>query len=105
MTFSLRTLLVALTSVAIVSVTLGGLALNLRGRIEATEVRLVARSNDLSAAAAPLLLNALVVGDLATAEQILRNLNLDRAWDKVALYEGDGRTVILDVSPARSEES
>jgi PAS domain S-box-containing protein len=102
MKVSLRALLVGLTSIAIVVVTLGGLALNLQGRIEATEFRLVARSNDLTAAAAPLLLNALVVGDLAMAEQILRNLNLDRAWDKVTLYEADGRTVMLDVSPSRS---
>jgi CheY-like chemotaxis protein len=43
---------------------------------------------------------ALVVGDLATAEQTLRTMNLNQAWREAKLYEADGEKVILDVSPA-----
>jgi len=41
-----------------------------------------------------------VVGDLARAEQTLRNLNMESVWSRVLLYESDGRRVIFDASPA-----
>ena len=62
----------------------------------------------LASAGVPLLLNALVVGDLASAEQTLDNLNVDMVWRDVRLYESDGHTLILDASPrqpARVERS
>ncbi len=91
---SLRTLLLGLSSVAIVSVTLGGLAVNLRERSTAAQVRLAEQTERLAAAAGPLLLDSLVVGDLARAEQTVRNLNTESVWSQIGLYESDGRRVI-----------
>jgi two-component system cell cycle sensor histidine kinase/response regulator CckA len=100
MKFRLRALLLGFTSLAIVVVELGQLALDVRNRVGAAEVRLAAQTHRLAAAATPVLLNALVVGDLATAEQVLRHLNSDLTWRQVVLYEGDGRQLMLDASPA-----
>ena len=97
---SLRALLLGLSSVAIVTVTLGGLAVNLRDRSTAAQVRLSEQTERLATAAGPLLLDSLVVGDLARAEQTLRNLNMESVWSRVFLYESDGRRVIFDASPA-----
>ena len=97
---SLRTLLLGLSSVAIVTVILGGLAVNLRDRSTAAQVRLSEQTERLATAAGPLLLDSLVVGDLARAEQTLRNLNMESVWSRVLLYESDGRRVIFDASPA-----
>ncbi len=99
MTSSLRVLLLGVTSGAIAVATLGLLALSVKTRADAAEVRLVEETERLLAASRPLLLNALVTEDLATAEQTLRNLNVDRVWRQVRLYERDGRTLILDASP------
>ena len=96
---SLRTLLLGLSSVAIVAVTLGGLAVNLSERSTAAQVRLGEQTERLAAAAAPLLLDSLVVGDLARAEQTLRNLNGETVWSRMALYESDGHRLIFDASP------
>ena len=102
---SLRPLLLGLSSVAIVSVTLGGLAVNLRDRSTAAQVRLAEQTERLAAAAAPLLLDSLVVGDLARAEQTVRNLNTESVWSQVRLYESDGHRIILDASPLRLRQS
>ncbi len=96
---SLRTLLLGLSSVAIVVVTLSGLAVNLRDRSNAARVRLSEQTERLATAAGPLLLDSLVVGDLARAEQTLRNLNADSVWSLVTLYEADGKRLIFDASP------
>ena len=96
---SLRTLLLGFSSVAIVGVTLSGLALNLRDRSNAAQARLSEQTERLATAAAPLLLDSLVVGDLARAEQTLRNLNADSVWSLVTLYEADGARLIFDASP------
>jgi len=100
MRLHLRTLLLGLTSLAIVAVEMGQLALEVRARIQAAEVTVAAQTRRLAAAGTPLLLNALVVGDLATAEQVLNHLNTDALWRRVILYETDGRHQILDASPA-----
>jgi signal transduction histidine kinase/ActR/RegA family two-component response regulator len=102
---SLRTILLGLTSVAIITVTVGGLAINLLERSGAHRVRLAEESGRLAAAGVPLLLDSLVVGDLARAEQTLRNLNADSVWSEVTLYESDGRRIILDVSPQHPRSS
>ena len=96
---SLRALLLGLSTVAIVTVTLSGLAVSLRDRSTAATTRLGEQTERLAAAAAPLLLDSLVVGDLARAEQTLRNLNAESVWSRVALYESDGRRLIFDASP------
>jgi len=46
-----------------------------------------------------------VVGDLARAEQMLRSLNGESVWSRVALYESDGRRLILDASPDNLKQS
>ena len=96
---SLRTLLLGFSSVAIVVVTLSGLAVNLSDRSNAAQVRLSEQTERLATAAGPLLLDSLVVGDLARAEQTLRNLNADSVWSRVSLYEADGTRLIFDASP------
>jgi signal transduction histidine kinase len=93
-------LLLGLSGLALVVVTAGGLMFSVRDRIEAGAARTAARTHRLTAAGQPLLLNALVVGDLATVEQTLRNLNADVVWREVKLYEPDGVRLILDASPA-----
>ena len=102
---SLRTLLLGLSSVAIVGVTLSGLAVNLRDRSAAAQARLAEQTERLATAAAPLLLDSLVVGDLARAEQTMRNLNRDSVWSEVRLYESDGRRIIFDASPKKVRRS
>src|SRR6185295_12584285 len=97
---SLRALLLGLTGLAVIGVELGALAIELTERIEISRQRTASQIQRLSAGVAPMLSNALVVNDLATAEQTLRTLNLDQAWREVKLYEADCRRVILDVSPA-----
>src|SRR6188474_3440473 len=96
---SLRALLLGLTGLAVIGVELGALAIELTERIEASRQRTASQIQRLSAGVAPVLSNALVVNDLATAEQTLRTLNLDQAWREVKLYEADGQRVMLDVSP------
>ena len=105
MTSSLRALLLGLSSVAIVTVTLSGLVVNLRDRSTATQMRLSEQTERLAGAAGPLLLDSLVVGDLARAEQTLRSMNTDLVWSRVRLYEADGRRVILDSSPEHERHS
>jgi signal transduction histidine kinase/ActR/RegA family two-component response regulator len=102
---SLRTLLLGFSSVAIVAVTLSGLALNLHDRSTAARTRLSEQTERLGTAAAPLLLDSLVVGDLARAEQTLRSLNAESVWSRVALYESDGRRLIFDASPDNLKRS
>jgi PAS domain S-box-containing protein len=97
---SLRALLLGLTGLAVIGVELGALAIELTERIEISRQRTASQIQRLSAGVAPVLSNALVVNDLATAEQTLRTMNLDQAWREVKLYEADGQRVILDVSPA-----
>jgi signal transduction histidine kinase/ActR/RegA family two-component response regulator/HAMP domain-containing protein len=105
MRLRLRTLLLGLTGLAILGVTLGELALTFNERRRAAETRLLAETRRLMAAERPLLLNALVVGDLATAEQTLRQINADVVWRRVILYEPDGRRPMLDASPASLPDS
>jgi two-component system, sensor histidine kinase and response regulator len=96
---SLTRLLLGLTTLAITVVLFGGLVLNVGDRIRVTQSRLAAQSQRLTVAGVPLLLNALIVEDLAMAEQTLRNLNSDLVWRHVRLYESDGRSLMLDASP------
>ena len=101
MTQSLRTLLLGLTGLAVVLVTLGDLAVSVKVRTDAAGHHLTENTQRLLAASQPLLLNALVVGDLASAEQMIRNLNAGRVWRQVRLYEPDGRTLIFDAAPGK----
>ena len=103
MRLRLRTLLLGLTSLTIVAVEVGQAGLEVRHRTRAAQVNLAAQTGRLAAAGTPLLLNALVVGDLATAEQVLRHLNNDALWRRVILYEPDGTHQILDASPRQAE--
>ncbi|HEX2440740.1 MAG TPA: ATP-binding protein [Methylomirabilota bacterium] len=104
MTSSLRTLVLGITSAAIVVVMGGGLAVEIRQRVRAAEVRLTEDSQRRAAGTLPLLTDALVVGDLATAEQILRKVNGDGTWRRVQVLEPSATSprVMLDASPASS---
>ena len=99
MTWSLRGLLLSLTSVALVGMVVAEAALELRQRAQEAELQIQAQTRLLTSAGAPLLLNALVVGDLATVEQTLRSVNTNGVWRQVRLYEPDGRRLIMDASP------
>ena len=101
----LKTILLGLTGIAIVTVMLGSLVVSLEQRIGAAYQRMARQTQRLSGAAAPLLLNALIVGDLASAEQTLDNVNVDNVWRRVRLYEPNGKTLILDTSPANAPAS
>ncbi len=101
MTRSLRTLLLGLTSLAVVLVTLGDLTINVKMRTDTARQQLTETTQRMLAASQPLLLGTLVVGDLASAEQTVRNLNAGRVWRRVRLYEPDGRTLIFDASPEK----
>jgi hypothetical protein len=85
-TRSLRTLLLGLTSLAVVVVTFCDLAISVKMRTDTAEAHLTENTQRLLAASRPLLLNALVVGDLASAEQTILNLNAGRVWRLVRLY-------------------
>jgi signal transduction histidine kinase/ActR/RegA family two-component response regulator len=96
---SLRALLLGLTSVAIVTVTLSGLAVTLHERSIIATARLGEQTERLASAAVPLLLDSLVVGDLARAELTLHHLNAGSTWSRIRLYERDGTHLIFDASP------
>src|SRR5262245_41459366 len=102
---SLRTLLLGLTSVAIVVVTVGGLVVNLRERVSGVSLRLAAQTERRTATGGPLLLDSLIVGDLAAVEQTLKRLNADHVWRQVKLYESDGQRLMIDASPTASTAS
>jgi PAS domain S-box-containing protein len=104
-TQSLRTLLLGLTSLAVVAVTLGDLAVSVKTRTDTAAYHLAENTQRLLAASKPLLLGALVVGDLASAEQTLHNLNAGRVWKHVRLYEPDGHTLIFDASPQADSQA
>jgi PAS domain S-box-containing protein len=97
---SLQGLLLGLTSAALVVVTLGGIAISLHREVGEAKLRLAEQTRHLAAAAVPVLLNTLVVGDLASAEQTLLGINAEAAWSQVRIYEADGRQVIIDASPS-----
>jgi len=101
----IRTLLLGLTTLAIVIVEAAQLSLDIRDRIHTARIHFDEQTARLATAGRPLLLNALVVGDLATAEQILRHLNAGLHWRRVVLFESDGKEMILDASPASLPES
>jgi PAS domain S-box-containing protein len=102
-TQSLRALLLGLTSLAVLVVTVCDLAVSVKMRTDTAESQLTENTQRLLAASKPLLLNALVVGDLASAEQTVRNLNAHRVWRQVRLYEPDGQALIFDASPGPGE--
>jgi two-component system sensor histidine kinase/response regulator len=103
-TQSLRALLLGLTSLAVVMVTCVDLAINVKMRTDRAETQLTETTQRLLAASTPLLVSALVVGDLASAEQTIRNLNAGRVWRQARLYEPDGLTLIFDASPPEQPE-
>jgi PAS domain S-box-containing protein len=104
-TLSLRTLVLGVTSVALVAVMGGGLLVDLRQRVKGAEGRLAEDSQRLAAGTLPLLVDAFVVGDLATAEQILRRVNAGGVWRRVQILEPSTSRVVLDASPAAERAS
>ena len=105
MTPSLRILVLGVTSLALVAVMGGGLLVDLRQRVKGAQIRLAEDSQRLAAGTLPLLVDAFVVGDLATAEQILRRVNAGGVWRRVQILEPSGARVVLDASPAAERAS
>ena len=91
--------MLALIALAIVAVGLPGLLFDLHQQRGQEAQRLAAKGRLLADSVAPLLVNALVVGDLATAEQSLRGANASGFFREIALYEADGHRPMLNVSP------
>jgi len=100
---SLRSLLLCLTGIAIVVVTLSGLAIDLHERSFAATQRLSEQSARRAEAAVPLLLDSIVTGDLARATRVLETLNEDQTWSAVTLYDGPGGRVLVDATPSRAQ--
>jgi signal transduction histidine kinase len=71
------------------------------GDIDATHEHIAESTTRLATVGGPIVLNALVVDDLATAEQTLRAMNSDHGLARVVLLGPDGDTVLLDASPTR----
>jgi signal transduction histidine kinase/CheY-like chemotaxis protein len=102
---SLRSLVLGLTGLAIVVVMGGELAIDLRRRVEATEVRLAQDSQRIAGSTLPLLVDALIIGDLATTEQILRKVNRDGLWRRVQILDPAAPRLLIDASPPTERSS
>ena len=102
---SLRSLVLGLTGLAIVVVMGGGLAVDLRQRVAATEIRLAEDSQRIAGSTLPLLIDALVIGDLATTEQILRKVNRDGLWRRVQILDPAAPRPLIDASPPTERSS
>ncbi len=90
---------VAVTSVAAIS---SFTIFDVRGDIESSYERIAESTSRLATIGVPMVLNAMVVDDLATAEQTLRAMNADHGLRRVVLLGPDANTVLLDASrPAR----
>ncbi|MBI5331059.1 MAG: response regulator [Betaproteobacteria bacterium] len=87
---SLRTIMLGLIALATLGLTLPGLGWLMHNRIEQEREDLLMQARRLTAGAAPLLVNALVVGDFATAEQTLAQLNRDHFFARLSLIEPEG---------------
>jgi len=96
-----------LGAAALVSVTISGAlgAYDVAGDLARARERTVVDAARTAALASPMALGALVVNDLAMAEQSLRAVNLDGGNSRVALLEPDGESVMLEASPAAPRES
>jgi hypothetical protein len=90
-TWSLRGLLLSLTSIALVGMVGAEAALELRQRVREAESQLQAQTRLLTSAGAPLLLNALVVGDLATVVKPFAAADLRRKVREVLDLGPDSR--------------
>jgi len=102
---SLRGIMLGFITLATLSLTVPGLVWLIHGRGQQERQGLELQATRLTTGATPLLLNALVVGDLATAEQILIQLNNDGFFSHLRLLEADGKGVVIDVSPAAHAEN
>lgn len=93
---SLRGLKLGVITLATFSLTLPGLAWLLDLRTAQEKVVYAKQTARLMQGAAPLLANALIVGDFATAEQTLAQLNRDGFFVHLKLLEADGRTLLME---------
>ncbi len=96
---SLRTTMLGLIALAIMAVGLPGLLIGVHQKQQHEHQRLISKSKLLADSVVPFLVNALVVGDLATAEQGLRGVNASGFFREIRLFEADGQRTMLDVSP------
>jgi PAS domain S-box-containing protein len=92
---------VALVLTAMVSIFL---VIDVLGDMEAARQRVAGDANRIATIGAPLVLGALVVDDLATAEQALKAMNVDETLAVLRLVGADGAK-LLDVAPAKPRKT
>jgi len=93
---SLQHRLFVVVLVAAVPVFIAHLATQIVSDINTARQRTDRVTEDVAAAAIPLLKTALVVGDLATAEETLDNIMHNGQFSRMALYGPNGRDVIAE---------
>ncbi len=101
MTLSLKRLVMGAVAVVSVAAISTFTIVDVVGDIESSHDRIAESTSRLATIGAPMVLNAMVVDDLATAEQTLRAMNADHGLLRVVLLAPDGEFVLLDASPAR----
>jgi signal transduction histidine kinase len=101
MTLSLKRLVMGAVAVVSVAAISTFTIVDVLDDIESSHERIAESTSRLATIGAPMVLNAMVVDDLATAEQTLRAMNADHSLLRVVLLAPDGGSVLLDASPAR----
>jgi signal transduction histidine kinase len=102
MNISLKRLVLGAAAImAVVSVTTLT-TIDVVGDIEDTHERISESASRVATIGAPIVLNAMVVDDLATAEQTLRAMNADHSMARILLLGPDESTVLIDASPSQA---
>jgi signal transduction histidine kinase len=102
MTISLKRLVLGAAAImAVVSITTLT-TIDVVGDIEDTHENISESASRVATIGAPIVLNAMVVDDLATAEQTLRAMNADHSMARVLLLGPDESTVLVDATPSQS---
>jgi diguanylate cyclase (GGDEF)-like protein len=99
---SLQQRLVAVVFIAALPVFLAHLAIQVYSDVRTASERTTLITEDIAAAALPLLKSTLVVGDLATAQETLDNIMNNGEFMSIRLYGQTGRDLIADGRAERS---
>ena len=98
---SLRRRLFLLVVIVTIPVFAAHEAIEIRGMIHAAAEHTDADTQDVAAAAVPLLKSTLIVDDLATAQETLDNIMSHGQFNNLRLLDPDGGHVLLEGRPAR----
>jgi signal transduction histidine kinase len=102
MTISLKRLVLGAAAIIAVVAISTLTSIDVVGDIEDTHEHISESATRVATIGAPIVLNAMVVDDLATAEQTLRAMNADHSMARVLLLGPDESTVLLDASPSHA---